>query len=136
MSGIQYVENEFQEISRDQIMTYHRSRYANGIVKKGAKAATIQIVTSNEKGYTDAFTEDGDLLDYSRSNKKSDNLILDRLPTGSWIHVYIFGKDSKKYWSCGVYNIVENFTWGWKLKRIQKPSTREKRFSKSTYFPY
>ena len=119
MSAITYLSYKFEEITKDQIMMYHRSRYANGIVSIDAgKAATVQIVTSNEKGYSDVFKEGGDLLSYSQSDKKSDNKILDKLSTSSPVHVYIYGKDTDRYWSCGVYNIVDRFSWGWNLSRI------------------
>ncbi len=127
----------FKEISKDQIITYHRSRYANGIVAiRGGKAATVQIVTLNGKGYSDVFQENGDVLNYPKSNKASDNKIIDKLYATAPIHVYIYGKDNKRYWSCGIYNKMETFSWGWKLKRVEKRTSSSKRFKHPSFSPY
>lgn len=105
----------FVKMSRNELYAAHPVRYGIYSIRDG-ETASIQVVMENTPGYEDVFQKSGNILNYTHSTNESHNEILNSLKSISEVHVYLNAK-SGGCWSCGVYNIIEKFSWGWRLER-------------------
>lgn len=101
----------FTEISYDDMCMYHPK--SNGILKLPGHVS-LYICKGNSQGYEDAFSADGNILNYVRAKNKRDNLVVDRNVDGDF-KVYL---NNGNCWYCGKYKVTDSFGWGWTLKRI------------------
>ena len=116
-----YSDKKFQEIEYDTLKRCHPT--SNGICVNGS-GQSLYIVARNDPGYTDRFEQNGNIIEYERSRKKTDNAKLDRLTGDVPIRIFLNARrQGRGYYFCGIYNILRKSPNGWVLNRITSPAT-------------